>query len=131
MYFVIYDLAKCVYYHIYGNFTEESPFPLNYTSMGQFRLVCKGKRRSVTCNGKCARAMHTDFSSCILRRTYEKHMFRHFEVFHSVHSRIVKHLFNYTNKMHYIYSLRIFTVFLLHVAVFDRLFLQSDVTVSV
>jgi hypothetical protein len=116
---VIYDPAKCVYYHIYGAFTEESPFPLNDTSLGQYRLVSKGKYRSVICNGNCARAMYTDCASCILSRTFEKHMSPHFELFHSVHSHIVKCLFNYTNQMHYMYSLRIFTVFLLHVAVFD------------
>lgn len=72
-----------------------------------------------------------DFVSCILRRTFKKHMFLHFEVFRSVHSHIFKHLFNYTNNMHNIYSLRIFTIFLLRVAVFDSLFIQSDVTVTV
>ena len=40
----------------------------------------------------------------------------YFEVFHSAHSHIIKLLFNYTNQMHNIYSLRIFTVFLLHVS---------------
>ena len=29
----------------------------------------------------------------------------YFEVFHSVYSHIIKHLFNYTNKMHKVYSL--------------------------
>jgi len=58
-------------------------------------------------------------------------MFLQFEVFRSVHSHIAKHLFSYTNNMRNIYSLRIFTVFLLRVAVFDSLFIQSDVTATV
>ena len=128
---MIYDPAKCVYYYIYGASTEGSHSLLNDTSLGQHRLVCKRKFRSVTCNGNCARAMYTDLASCLLRRKSEKHMFPHFELVHSVHSLFVKHLFNYTNEMRYIYSLLTFIVFLLHVAAFDRLFFQSDVTVSV
>jgi len=75
--------------------------------------------------------MYIDCASCIFRRTFEKRMFLHFELFRSVYFHIVNRLFNYTNNMHSIYSLRIFTVFLLHVAVFDSLFLQSDVTVTI
>ena len=41
---------------------------------------------------------------------------QHLEVLHTMHSLIIKHLFNYSNKMQ-IYSLHIFTVFLLHVSV--------------
>jgi hypothetical protein len=42
---------------------------------------------------------------------------QHLEVLHSTHSLIIKHLFNYTNHIHNIYSFHIFTVFLLHVLV--------------
>jgi len=38
-----------------------------------------------------------------------------FEIFNSLHSRIIKHPFNYTNQMHNIYSLHTFTVFVVHV----------------
>jgi hypothetical protein len=124
---VIYDPAKCVYYHIYGVFTEEIPYPLDDTAVGEYRLVCKGKCRSVTCTGKCTGTI----ASCILRRIFEKHTFLHFEVLNSAHSHIVRYLFNYTNKIHNIYSLRVFTVFLLHFAVFGSLRLQSDVTQTV
>jgi len=41
----------------------------------------------------------------------------YFELFHTVHSHITIHLFNYTKQLHNIYSLHIFTVFLLHVSV--------------
>jgi hypothetical protein len=44
-----------------------------------------------------------------------------------VHSHIVSHIFNCTNKTHNVYTLRVFTVFLLHFVVFDSLRLQSDV----
>jgi hypothetical protein len=41
----------------------------------------------------------------------------YFEVFHSLHSHIIKHLYNHTNQMHNIYSLLMFAVFLLNVSV--------------
>ena len=39
------------------------------------------------------------------------------EIFHTAYFYIVKHLSNYTNQTHNIYSLHIFNVFLLHVSV--------------
>jgi len=44
----------------------------------------------------------------------------YFEVFHTVNSHIALHLFNYTKQLHNIYSLHTFTVFLLHVSVFNH-----------
>ena len=42
-----------------------------------------------------------------------------FAVFHSMHYfRTVKHLSNYANHMHSVYSLHAFTVFLLHVSTY-------------